>query len=469
MRLKYNLALDTDSYKYSHPWQFPTGMEYLQAYFESRGGMFGKVMSWGYQWLIKTYLTDPVTKEDVDEAKELVEAHGLPFHYAGWMRIVDQFGGRLPIRIRAVPEGTMVPTQNLLMRVESLDKETAWLPGHMEDMFVRLWYPQTVATLSHFIKRDILSALVESSNDPLGEIPFKLHDFGARGASSLETAGVGGMSHLVNFMGTDTVEGLRYARAYYGEAMAGFSIPAAEHSTITSWGRENELLAYRNMVKQFLRKDKIVACVSDSYDIENAVRNLWGEELREEVKASGGKLVIRPDSGVPVDMVMKCLRILEDKVGMAKNLQGYKVLPPYFRLIQGDGVNRESIREILDAMLRAKYSASNIAFGMGGGLLQQVNRDTQKYAFKCSQVVVNGQPRRVFKDPVSDPGKRSKAGDLDLIFENGQFRTVENNTNERLSALETIYEMGKSLKDVKFADVRKRADSDFMEGYGRSA
>jgi len=468
--LRPNLALNTDSYKLSHPWQYPDGLEYMQSYFESRGGLFGKTMSLGYQGLAKTNLLDPVTKDDVEEAKEVAEAHGEPFEYGGWMRIVDKFEGKPPIRILAVPEGTMVPTHNLLMRVESMDKETAWLPGHVESMLVRLWYPQTVATLSHYIKRDILEALIKSSNDPWGEILFKLHDFGARGCSSLETAGIGGMAHLVNFQGTDTIEALRYVRKYYGESMAGFSIPAAEHSTITSWGRENELLAYRNMVKQFAKPGKFVACVSDSYDIYNAVR-LWGSELREEVKASGGTLVIRPDSGIPVEVVMKCLRILEDQVGMTKNMKGYKVLPSYFRLIQGDGVNRDSIREILAEMLANGYSASNIAFGMGGGLLQQVNRDTQKYAYKCSQVIINGQPRRVFKDPVTDQGKKSKAGNLDIVFENGQFKTIELEPGTSLSrntALKPIYEMGKLLVDEKFSDVRKRADSDLVEGYGRA-
>lgn len=466
MQVRDNIILDTDSYKTSHSEQFPEGFEAMQAYLASRGGWFGKTMSFGFQFLMMRYLTEAVTKEDVDEAKEIYDAHGVPFNYAGWMRIVDQYKGHLPIRIKALPEGTMVPTQTPLMRVESLDKETAWLPGHLETMKVRLWYPQTVATLSHYLKKDILEALVKSSNDPWGEIPFKLHDFGSRGVSSKESAGIGGMSHLVSFMGTDTVEALRYARAFYGEPMAGFSIPASEHSTITSWGREGELAAYRNMVQKFLKPGKIVACVSDSYDIYNAVQNFWGDELREEVKASGGTLVIRPDSGKPVEVVLKCLRILEDKVGMTKNLKGYKQLPPYFRLIQGDGVNRDSIREIMDEMLRQNYSISNIAFGMGGGLLQQCNRDSQKYAYKCSEVTINGERRKVFKDPVTDHGKKSMAGCLDVVFEGGQFKTVEGDRNN--SSLVTIYEHGKILKTTTFADVRKRADADLMEGYGRA-
>lgn len=459
MKVRDNPILDTDSYKPSHAWQFPDGLEDIMSYLSSRGGLFGKTMSLGYQYQGLRYLTDPVTMEDVDEASELLTPHGVPFDRESWIKVVEK-GGTLPIRIRVVPEGTMVPTGNALMKVECLDRDFAKISGCLETSFVRLWYPQTVATLSHYIKRDILAALITSSNDPMGEVEFKLQDFGSRGVSSKESAGIGGMAHLVNFKGSDTIEGIRYAKTFYGEPMAGYSIAASEHSTITSWGKDGELAAYRNMIKQFLKPGKYVACVSDSYDIYNAVQNLWGEELREEVKNSGGTLVIRPDSGTPVEVVLKCLRILEDKVGMTKNLKGYKQLPPYFRLIQGDGINRDSIREILEEMLRHNYSASNITFGMGGGLLQQVNRDTQKYAYKCCQVTVNGEHRKVFKDPVTDPGKRSLSGDLDLIVENGQFKTVEGRRHN--SALVTVYENGKILNLTTFSDVRKRADSDLL-------
>lgn len=458
IRLRPNIITNTDSYKYSHRWQWPEGIDSAFHHLLSRGGLFGKVMSFGHQWLGHSYLTDRVTMADIEEAQDLVPKHGLPFDRDGWVHIVEKHEGKLPIRIKVLPEGTMTPTGVALATVESTDPEAFWLPGHLEDLFVRLWFPQTVATLSHFIKRDILEALVKSANDPLAELPFKLHDFGARGTSSLESAGVGGMAHLVNFKGTDTIEGLRYARAYYDEDMAGFSIPAMEHAAVTSHLREHEISAFRQMMSAFLGKGKIIACVSDSYDIYNAVRNIWGEELRDEVKESGGTLVIRPDSGKAVEVVLNCLRILEDKVGMEKNLKGYKVLPPYFRLIQGDGVNRDSIREILDEMLVRGYSASNIAFGMGGALLQKLDRDTQKFAYKCSEVTVHGESRKVFKDPVTDPGKRSMAGRLDVIVKDGKLTMAEG--EQRHSEMITVYENGEMFHHTTFADVRKRADQD---------
>lgn len=245
------------------------------------------------------------------------------------------------------------------------------------------------------------------------------HDFGARGVSSAESAGIGGASHLVNFMGSDTVEGILLANHYYMENMAGLSIPAAEHSTIGAWGRNKEVEAYRNMLNKFAKPGAIVAVVSDTYDIYEACEKHWGTTLKDQIVASGATVVIRPDSGDPATVVLKCLQILDEKFGSTVNTKGYKVLN-YVRLIQGDGVNRDSIVEILDTINNAGYSTTNIAFGMGGALLQQVNRDTQKFAYKCSAVEKDGEWMDVYKDPITDPGKRSMAGRLDTTYQGGE-------------------------------------------------
>ncbi len=454
--MRPNLVLDTDSYKASHWLQYPPETTGMYSYLESRGGTYGQVVFFGLQYLLDEYLAGAVVRpEDVVEAEAFFKSHGEPFNRAGWMRIAEALEGRLPLRIRAVPEGTVVPVRNVLMSVESTDPETFWVVSWLEAMLVRLWYPITVATLSRHVKKIVLEALLESADEPLAELPFKLHDFGSRGVSSRESAGIGGMAHLVNFQGSDTVEGVRFANRYYGAEMAAFSIPAAEHSTITAWGRAGELAAYRNMVRQFCRPGSTVACVSDSYDVFNAVERFWTEDLADDIESSGATLVIRPDSGDPVQVVLACLEILERKVGMARNRRGYKVLPRHFRLIQGDGVNPDAIGAILREMLLRRYSASNIAFGMGGGLLQQVNRDTQRFAFKCSEVTVGGKAVQVFKDPVTDGGKRSKAGRLSLLEEGGRFATVEGELPGSL--LQPVFENGRVLRRTTLAEVRERA------------
>ena len=213
--------------------------------------------------------------------------------------------------------------------------------------------------------------------------------------------------------------------------MSAWSIPASEHSTITSWGRENEEEAYKNMLEVYGGDGKVLACVSDSYDIYNACENIWGGTLKQKVIDSGATLVIRPDSGDPKTVVLKVLEILGSKFGITKNSKGFKVLK-YVRVIQGDGVNLDSIEEILKAMKAAKWSTENIAFGMGGALLQQHNRDTQRFAMKCSWIVADGKEIEVRKEPITDKVKNSKSGRLDLI------RKVINGAHGSIVVYETV-------------------------------
>lgn len=466
-----NLLLNTDSYKASHWLQYPPGTDATFFYVESRGGIHDRTVFFGLQAILKEYLATAVTHADVDQARDVFAAHGEPFNEAGWRDIVDRHGGHLPIRIRAVPEGTVVPTHEALMTIESTDPKAFWVPSYLETMLLRIWYPITVATISWHAKQTIRQFLERTSDDPEGQLPFKLHDFGARGVSSLESAALGGAAHLVNFMGTDTVSGLLLAKAHYHEPMAGFSIPAAEHSTITSWGRDNEVEAYRNMLRQFARPGSIVAVVSDSYDIFHAIRQHWGTTLKQEVIDSGATVVIRPDSGDPVAVVHQCLDLLDEAFGHTVNGKGYKVLN-HVRVIQGDGINPSSIRAILERITSAGYATDNLAFGMGGALLQRLDRDTQKFALKCSAARVDGEWIDVYKDPVTDKGKQSKRGRMTLLRhrEYGGFRTVPVPASaaslddvERPAgyddAMVTVWEDGRLLRDWTFAEIRARADA----------
>jgi nicotinamide phosphoribosyltransferase len=354
------------------------------------------------------------------------------------------------------PEGTTVPTGNVLMTIENTDEEFAWITNYLETLLSMVWYPSTVATQSREMRRVLLKYLVMTGDPSL--IDFKLHDFGFRGSTSVESAGIGGAAHLVNFLGTDTLAALDVAEDYYDEESAGFSIPAAEHSTITSWGRENEAEAFENMLTQF--PSGLVAVVSDSYNIYEACKKIWGEQLREKVLARDGVLVVRPDSGYPPDTVVVVLNILGEKFGYTMNDKGYKVLNPKVRVIQGDGIDYEMLDKVLVAMKIAGWSADNVAFGSGGGLLQKVNRDTQKFAIKCSYMEVAGEGRDVMKDPITDPGKRSKAGRLALVKIDGEFKTVREEEAARLGLkdeLETVFENGEILVKHSFADIRARA------------
>jgi nicotinamide phosphoribosyltransferase len=456
-----NLILNTDSYKVSHWVQYPAGMDGMFSYIESRGGVYDRTVFFGLQAILKAYLTRPVTLSDVEEAKEVCSAHGVPFNEAGWRYIVEQRGGLVPVTIRAVPEGSVVPTRNALVTVESTDPKCFWMASYLETLLMRVWYPTTVATISWHIKKLIRRYLNETSDDAVNQLPFKLHDFGARGVSSLESAALGGLAHLVNFKGSDTMPALLAGRQYYSEPMAAFSIPAAEHSTITAWGREGEEAAYRNMIEHYGKPGAVFACVSDSYDVYAAIEHLWGSRLKQQVIDSGATLVVRPDSGNPPDVVEKCAHLLDRAYGSEVNSKGFKVLK-HVRLIQGDGVNPTSIKDILERLKAAGFAADNIAFGMGGALLQQLNRDTQKFAMKCSAARINGEWVDVFKDPVTDPGKASKKGRLDLVRDGTTHEYVTYPMGPagaaRNSELVEVFRDGRLLKDWTFNEVRMRSE-----------
>jgi nicotinamide phosphoribosyltransferase len=463
MKLASNILLNTDSYKVSMWRQMPPGTTNVYSYIESRGGRYDRTVFFGLQAFIKEYLLAPITQMDIDIADEILTAHGEPFNRAGWQYILDKHNGYLPVVIRAVPEGRVVPVRNVLATIENTDPECFWLTTYLETALLRaVWYGTTVATQSWSIKQ-VIKDFLERTGDPT-TIDFKLHDFGARGVSSLESAGIGGAAHLVNFMGTDTISGILYAREYYGAGVAGFSIPAAEHSTITSWGRAGEVDAYRNMLTQFAKPGSILAVVSDSYDVYRAASDLWGGELRQQVIDSGATVVIRPDSGDPVEVNRRLIEILGEKFGYTVNAKGFKVLNNV-RLIQGDGINELTVRSILGAFMAMGWSADNIAFGMGGALLQAVDRDTQKFAMKASSARINGVDVDVQKDPATDPGKKSKAGRVTLWQCGGEFASgvdaptgwADRCAGDWTDALVPVYWNGNLHKDWTFDEVRANA------------
>lgn len=453
-----NILLNVDSYKASHAFQYPPDTQYVYSYIESRGGKWDRLVFFGLQMFLKEYLCTPITREMIDAAEDFWRAHGEPFYRAGWDHILDAHDGYLPVEIKAVPEGEIVPTGNVLVTVVNTDPKCFWLTSALETALLRaVWYPTTVATNSWHCKQVILRYL-DLTSDDRDQVAFKLHDFGARGVSSLESAALGGVAHLVNFRGTDTVSGVLAARKYYSEDMAGFSIPAAEHATMTAWGRDGEARAYRNMIRQFGGKGKLVAVVSDSYDLFNAVDKIWGEELRQEVIDSGATIVVRPDSGNPAVVPVDCVVHLGEKFGYSLNAKGYKVLAPCVRVIQGDGINIDTIERILRNLADKGWAADNIAFGMGGGLLQQLNRDTLKFAMKCSAAQIKGQWIDVYKDPITDHAKHSKRGRLGLVWRDGTYQTVSEDEAGNDNLLEPVFCDGKLLRDWSFADIRARAD-----------
>ena len=466
---KQNLLLLADAYKYSHYKLYLPGTTKIYSYLESRGGAFSETVFYGLQYFLKEYLEGQAfTKEDIDEAEELLNGvfgRTDVFKRANFEYILDKYDGKLPVKIKAVAEGSVIPVHNALMTIENTDTQCYWLTNFLETLLMQVWYPCTVATLSREIRK-IVQCYFDKTADAASSpaIDFVLNDFGFRGVSSVESAGLGGSAHLLSFMGSDTVFASKFAAHYYdAKKVYGMSVPATEHSIMTLLGESGEKKIFEHVLNAY--PQGILSCVSDSYNIFNAVENYWGDALKQQVLSRQGTLVIRPDSGDPVKTLLKVFDILFDKFGFHVNTKGYKVLPPQVRVIQGDGIDMPSIPFIYEALRSHGISAENLVLGMGGALLQKVNRDTQKFALKCSYAEINGSWLNVKKHPMEMNAegelvrsfKTSKAGLLKLVKINDHYHTTDVYSNHHRDLLDTVFENGVLTKQHSFEQIRDRA------------
>ncbi len=453
-----NIILTTDAYKQTHWLQYPPGTTRVYSYLESRGGQFENTLFFGLQYLLKEYFCGQVVHpwmlteaEEFDKELFFTDAY---FNKAGWKKLLNKYGGILPLRIKALPEGMIVPTHNALITVEQTvdDPDLAFLTNLIESHLLQVWYPTTVATLSYEIKK-----LIQSYAEKTGTIcnPFHLNDFGLRGASSLETAAIGGAGHLVNFLGTDNLPAMQLLKKYYHAKACGHSVYASEHSTTTIYGLDFEEDAFRHFLKT-APDDAIVSIVVDSKDTIHAVGEILGNKLKDLILNRKGKVVVRPDSGNPVEMSVQCLQILENRFGVTENAQGFKVLNPRVGVIYGDGIEYDSINSILENVVANKFCVSNIVFGMGGALLQKVNRDTQRFAFKCAWANVNGKGREVFKQPTTDKTKNSKRGRMKVVRQDFGVLTTVPETTPGKDELVTVFENGELLRSWTLEEVTSR-------------
>jgi nicotinamide phosphoribosyltransferase len=465
MRTK-NIITKTDSYKLSHWKQYPTNTEGVYSYFESRvGAKYPYTVFFGLQYILQEFMEGQVvTPANLDYAKTLSQAHfGRPmFNEAGWQHIIDKHDGKLPLRIKAVPEGTPVPVGNVTMTVENTDPECFWLTNALESLLTHVWYSSNVATISRIVKQDI-AGFLNQWGDGVGPLPFMLHDFGYRGASTDEAAAIGGAGHLVNFQGTDTLVAMELAVDYYNadlETLA-FSVPATEHSVMTALGRKGEY----NQALRIMRDNPtgIISEVADSYNIYDFVDQV-GTTWRDEILARDGVFVIRPDSvttshRTPEALVVNILQTLDHHLYgfMQRNSKGKRLLPPQIRVLWGDGLDPDQIHNILSNVVAYGYAPENIAtFGMGGGLLQKHDRDTQRNAFKSSSQKRDGEWHDVWKDPV-DSTKKSKRGRLALYRHDGEIKTVREQDAGWYNILDTVFENGVMTKYQTFDQVRANA------------
>lgn len=470
MKKNISTILRTDSYKFTHYLQLPKGHEYGMSYIEPRTKGNDTIVMFGLAYALLTYFDAAITNDDVELAKKLITAHGIPFNYEDWKEIVQEYDGNLPLVIRAVPEGTVLPSGHVTVTVETPDMRFAWMAAAIETITLRaVWYGTSVASLSYNIKQSIKKWL-EKNGTP-EEIHFKLHDFGARGAKVSEAAEVGGAAHLVNFMGSDTFEGIMTLINHYQAEMPGLSIIASEHSVQTLYGKDRQQ-EYAMRMLELAEENGIAAMVIDGYDTFGFIDMLSKGDLREKLDSFVGtqtRIVLRPDSGDPVTTPCNVVIKLMDLFGYEVNEKGYKVLPSHIRVIQGDGINIDSINRILSYLDTRSISADNIAFGMGGALLDGVMRDTMSWAMKSCYAIEDGVGIDIFKDPITDPGKKSKKGRLGLFIDaDGEYHTLNIDkdgnplgcdSKQLRDAMVTVYDCGIVTENLPtLEEIRARAN-----------
>jgi nicotinamide phosphoribosyltransferase len=457
---KYNLILDVDSYKVTHFNQYPQNTKKLYAYIEARNLNSEELIFFGLQAFVKKYLLNPITQDDIDEAEKFLLSHIGVFNRDDWEYILNEHGGFLPIEIKSLDEGTVTNKKIPLLDITNTDEKVPWLVTYIETALLRsLWYPSSVATISREIKKIIFRYLDDTCTNFDDQLPFKLHDFGARGVSSYESSRIGGAAHLLNFLGSDTVEGAMFLKDYYDGTDISYSIPASEHSTITAWGKDNENKAHENIINQFLLEGKVIASVIDSYNTFETASKTISSELKEKIINSKGTLVVRPDSGKLPDTIIELLNTLssEENFGYTLNSKGYKELPSYIRVIQGDGVDKNSIEDILISMKENNYSAANITFGMGGALLQKLDRDTYSFAMKVSAIHDGNTWKDVYKEPSNDKTKNSRRGRF-AIVQNDELEVVDLEKLNQTNLLKTRYKDGKLYNETDLKVIRNKVE-----------
>eukprot|EP00899_Mesostigma_viride_P010131 jgi/Mesvir1/19119/Mv12861-RA.1 len=474
------IAVLSDSYKAAHYEQYPSASK-MVAYGEFRRGFNGdkedtRIAFYGMRYIVEKYLHRQWTMDDLEAADKFFSTHNVghtsfPYPRHLFLKFIQENDGYFPIKLEALPEGTAVYKHVPVYQITA-QGEYAHLCTYLETLLTMVWYPTTVATLSRRA-RDVIGAAFERSVDGGRSNPLllsRLHDFGFRGCTGLEQSVLGGVAHLLNFDGSDTMSAAYYAQfALNGGEPVAASVPATEHSVMMAWPNERE--AIENLIER--SGSGVFACVMDSYDYARALGEVL-PAVAEKKLAKGGFMVLRPDSGDQVEAVLMALRAAEKVFGVDINSLGFKV-PKGCSVIQGDAVTPTTLRSILDAVMDAGFSACAVAFGMGGGLLQKVNRDTMSFATKLSHIqytpdgpggsLGDAERRRdIMKAPVTDASKDSLPGILQVRRENGIPMVYPVGATEGAvgpfegeNMLQVVYDCGPvDCGWERFADVRKR-------------
>lgn len=452
-----------DFYKVGHVYQYPKGTELIFSNFTPRKSRVTGVnhsIFFGLTYFIKEYL-DGYFREwfenpyDYEEYDNFMQLHlGGHIHYAHMAALHDL--GYLPIEIYALPEGSAVPCGVPALVIYNTDPLFFWLPNMLETlMSCILWGPCTSATIARQY-RILLDDYAKETSDIPEFVLWQAHDFSFRGMYGLEAAILSGAAHLMYFKGSDSIPAIFYAKEYDSNLLCNIAgaVPATEHSVMSAGGKESEFDTYKRLITE-IYPSRIVSIVSDTWNLWHVVDNIL-PQLKEIIMARDGKVVIRPDSGDPLEIICGrgAAKGLIDKLwdifGGEINSKGYKQLDPHIGAIYGDSITLERAKNICDGLKQKGFASTNIVFGIGSYTYQYNTRDTLGWAMKATYCEINGIGHDIFKDPITDDGtKKSHKGILKVIAENGYYKCLQqvswNDFHSEDNQLKLVYANGKII------------------------
>lgn len=487
-----------DFYKVSHREQYPAGTEVVYSTWTPRSGKHApqikEVTAFGFQGFVKEFLIDFFNESFFSRSKEEVIKE-----YVRYMKnclfiqnphtkhVEDLHDlGYLPLLIKAVDEGTQVPFRVPMLTVENTDPRFFWLTNYFETLMSNnLWKPATSASTARVYRQILDKFALETTGSTMG-VEFQGHDFSMRGMSGLEDSARTGVGHLLSFVGTDTIPAIQYAEAYYGadieKELVGCSVNATEHSVMCAGGKDDEYETYRRLIEDTYPTG-IVSIVSDTWDLWHVITDTIPKLKNSIMKRDGGpesldKVVIRPDSGNPADILCGdpnapigspafkgVVELLAEIFGTTMTDQGYKLLDSHIGAIYGDAITIERCTEICERLKAKGFASTNVVYGIGSYTYQYNTRDTLGFAMKSTSVTINGVQTAIFKDPATDDGTKksavgrvmvkdfgdSKQGHL-LIVEDEKAQITHNSPD----LLTPLFENGVLLKETTLSEIKAR-------------
>lgn len=476
----------TDGYKVDHRNQYPKGTSLVYSNWtprKSRIDGVDKVVFFGLQYFVKKYLIEDFNTNFFQKPKaEVVKKYRRRIeNYLGPDAITyDHIEalhdlGYMPVRIKALPEGTLVPMRVPMFTIENTIPEFFWLTNFLETiMSCILWMPCTSATTAYEYRK-ILNHFAHETGGDMEFVQWQGHDFSFRGMAGLEAANMSGAGHLLSFTGTDTIPAIDFLEEYYNansdKELVGGSVPATEHSVMCMGTQDGEINTFKRLIRETYPAG-IVSIVSDTWDFWQVITSFM-PELKEMILARNGKVVIRPDSGDPIKIICGdpnaangspeykgAIECLWEIFGGTTTSKGYKQLDSHIGLIYGDSITLERCKAICEGLKAKGFASTNVVLGIGSYTYQHVTRDIFGFAMKATYGEVNGEGRAIFKDPKTDDGtKKSAKG---LIRVEGKDITVTGmkdmltREEEAKGMLELTFENGKIIKDQSLSEIRNR-------------